>query len=378
MANHSDDHSQEHTADHSACCGHQRRDVLRSIVGMAGAPLAGSAATGAATAAATLATPAKAAGGPATRIDTHAHLWPTEYLDFIEKAGEHITPIARNQKATASAEDLATRFALMDQAGVAKQVLSATPQLIQFADAATCQAGARMINDIYADAVRQHADRFLAYGAVPLPHVEESIAEAHRCIDKLGFLGIGISTLVANKTIARDDFAPFYGEMNRMGAVVYIHPTGCGALSPMVTDFKMEWLVGAVMEDVLVILQLLKADIPYKYPNIKWHISHLGGGITFVMQRVEDNFAVLKAFPRSPTAELKKMWFDTVGFQGPALRQMIETLGSEHLILGSDYPYFGPLYPRMVSYIEKAGLPEDVARAIVDHNAARLYAGMRI
>ena len=368
-----------HWGDHSQCCGRARRDVLRSMVGMASAPLIAVAATGAEAAA--KAKPKAAPKGPPAkvpgRIDTHAHVWPTDYLDFIEKAGENITAIARNQKATASPEDLAVRFAGMDAAGVSKQVIAAAPQTVQAADAATCLAGARMINDAYAGLVKQYPDRFMAYGAVPLPHVQEAVAEAGRCLDHLGFLGIGISTLINRKTIAQPAFDPFWAEMDRRGAIVYIHPTGAGALSPMVTDLKMEWLIGAPIEDVLVLLHLLKADIPYRYPNIRWHIAHLGGGITFLMQRVEDNFAVLKALPRSPTAELKKMWFDTVGFHGPALKSMIETVGSERLILGSDYPYFGPLYGRMVTYIEKAGLPPAVAHAIIDQNAARLYAANR-
>ena len=360
--------------DHSNCCGHQRRDVLRSMLGIVGAPLALPMTTDAATAEAMPASTQSSSAEGAMRIDTHAHLWPVEYLDFLDKSGEHITEIARNIRATASPEDLKARFAMMDNAGVHKQVLSATPQLVQTADAATCLAGSRMINNNYADLVHRYPDRFMAYGAVPLPHVDEAIFKGRRCVEELGFCGIAISTLVAGKTIAADAFLPFYAEMDRLGAVVYVHPTGCGALSPMITDFKLDWVVGAPFEDSLATLQLLKADIPHKYPNIKFHIAHLGGSLAFLMQRIEDNFSNWKAFPRSPTQELKKMWFDTANFHGPALRCMVDTLGADKLILGSDFPYFqDALYTRIVGYIEKSGLPPEMTRAIIDQNAHRLY-----
>jgi aminocarboxymuconate-semialdehyde decarboxylase len=355
--------------DHTHCCGHQRRDLLR---GIAGAPLA-AAAAGAAAAAQPAPRPVRAAS--AGRIDTHAHLWPVEYLDFIEASGEHITEVARNIRATASPADLQARFAMMDKAGVSKQVLSATPQMVQTADAATCAAGARMINDTYADLVQRHPDRFLAYGAAPLPHVDEAIKEARRAVTELGFRGVAINTLVAEKTIARDDYLPFYAELDRLGTVLYIHPTGCAALSPMVKDFALDWVVGAPIEDMLAVLHLLKADIPHKYPNIKFHVAHLGGGIAFQMQRIEDNFANWKAFPRSPTAELKKFWFDTANFHGPALRCMVDTFGSDKLVLGSDFPYFqDELYTRIVTYVENSGLPAEAIAAILDHNPHHLLA----
>lgn len=358
--------------DHSNCCGYQRRDVLRSLVGI---PLIASAATGTADAMQTISAVAQSPTSESSgRIDTHAHLWPVEYLDFLEKSGEHITQIARNIRATASPEDLNARFAMMDNAGVRKQVLSATPQLAQTADASTCLAGARMINETYAELVRRHSDRFLAYGAVPLPHVDEAISEGRRCIEKLGFCGIAISTLIAGKTIAADAFLPFYAEMDRLGAVIYVHPTGCGALSPMVIDFKLDWVVGAPIEDSLATLHLLKADIPHRFPNIKFHIAHLGGTLAFLMQRIEDNFANWKAFPRSPTEELKKIWFDTANFHAPALRCMVDTFGADKIVLGSDFPYFqDALYTRVVSYIEKSGLSPEIRRAIIDENAHHLY-----
>ncbi|KRB48870.1 MAG: amidohydrolase family protein [Pseudomonadota bacterium] len=357
--------------DNCDCCGEGRRKVLRAMLGMASAPLVAAAASSPATAA-TPARMARASG--AGRIDTHAHLWPVEYLDFVEKAGDHITQVARNIRATASPEDLKARFAMMDKAGVAKQVLSATPQLVQSADAKTCLTGARMINDVYAGLVKTYPDRFMAYGAVPLPHVDEAVVEARRCMTELGFRGIALNTLTANKTIATDDYSPFYAELDRLGAVLYIHPTGCGAQSPMINDFRLEWVVGAPFEDSLAVLQLLKADIPHKYPNIKFHVAHLGGALGFLMQRIEDNYAHWKAFPRSPTAELKKMWFDTANFHAPALRCMIETFGSERLILGSDFPYFqDELYTRIVTYVEGAGLPAPVSKAILEDNAHRLY-----
>ncbi len=361
--------------DEQPTCNHQRREVLRSIAGIVGAsgaalmPMAGANAT---TSEASVAK-ATTSGRP-RRIDTHAHLWPEEYVDFLEKAKQPDIEFARGLRASSSKSDLDARFAMMDAAGVSMQILSATPQVLQNQDTAACLTGARMINDAYADLVKQYPDRFMAYGTVPLPHVDAAIAEGRRAIEQLGFAGVALTTLVAEKTIASDAFLPFYAEMNRLGAIIYLHPTGCGALSPMINDFKLEWVVGAPFEDSLVVLQLLKADIPHRFPRIKFHVAHLGGGLAFLMQRIEDNYTDWKAFPRSPADEMRKMWWDTANFHAPALRCMADSFGSDKLMLGSDFPYFQDTkYTRAVTYIRNSGLPPKVIEAILEGNARRLF-----
>ncbi len=358
-----------------SCACPPRRDFLQTVAAAAGVAIAaGSSAAAAAKpeehAGHALASPA----GKAAAIDTHAHLWPTEYLDELERLGDKSTAIARNMRATDSEADLAHRLANMDAAGVRTQLLSPTPQVPQMGDPADAAKVARMINDVYAGLIRKYPGRFLAYGAVPLPHVDEAIREARRSITELGFKGVAINTLTATRiSVADPAFLPFYEEMNRLGAIVYIHPTGCAANSSMMKDFRLEWVVGAPIEDSLAALHLLKADIPHKFPNIRFHVAHLGGALAFMMQRIEDNFTDWKAFPRSPWAELRKFWFDTANFHVPALLCMDQTFSSDRLLLGSDFPYFqDEKYTRAVSYVQKSGLSPDKVRAILSGNAAKL------
>lgn len=101
-----------------------------------------------------------------------------------------------------------------------------------------------MINNFYHTIIDQQPDRFRAYGVVPLPHVEEAIQEGKRIIEELGFLGIAVNTVLeTGQSIADDAFLPFFEAMDALGAIIYIHPTGCGALSPMVNDYDQEWVV---------------------------------------------------------------------------------------------------------------------------------------
>ena len=309
-------------------------------------------------------------------IDTHAHLWSEEYLDLIKSFGAKGTDVAKGIRQSDSDEDLAHRFEDMDKAGVKIQVLSATPQSPQWGSEEEAAQAADMINALYEGLVERHPERFKAYGAVSLPHVDLAIRQAKEILENDSFIGIAVPTLVQDEiSIGDDRFDQFFKVLNDYKANVYVHPTGCGANSPMVNDFHLEWVVGAPIEAMVATLQLLKRDIPQKYPDIKFHISHLGGAIPFLMTRIEDNFEDWNSFKVSPTKTLRDHFtFDTANFKKESLLAGVSTFGFKNFMLGSDFPYFqDEKYTRAVEYVKSSGLDVDQVEAILSGNAIEFY-----
>ncbi len=309
-------------------------------------------------------------------IDTHAHLWSEEYLERLGRLGSQGTEVAKGINQSDSEEDLKKRFKMMDDAGVEKQIISATPQSPQWGNQEEAKASAEMINGLYESLVQKYPDRFLAYGAVSLPYINQAIEEAKSLLAKDEFIGIAIPTLVKDKVSVADlQFEPFFKAMNDQHATLYVHPTGCGAQSPMVNDFQLHWVIGAPLEATFVALHLLKNNIPQKYPNIKFHISHLGGALPFFMQRIEDNYEDWNAFETSPWEILnRQFYFDTANFHGPSLVNTIETFGAEHLMMGSDFPYFqDEKYTRAVDYIKNSDIDTDKIDGILRGNAIEFF-----
>jgi predicted TIM-barrel fold metal-dependent hydrolase len=150
------------------------------------------------------------------RIDIHGHVFPVEYLDMLDRMGAGGsgggtgTHIARIAPGSGSPDELAARFQMMDKAGVKIQILSAAPQLPYFTKKEDAITAARFINDSYADYVRRYPDRFVAYAATPLPHVDAAIEEMGRCLDKLGFVGVTMGTSVLTQSVADPMFDPFW------------------------------------------------------------------------------------------------------------------------------------------------------------------------
>ncbi|MEW6862395.1 amidohydrolase family protein [Trueperella pyogenes] len=301
-------------------------------------------------------------------IDSHAHVYPADYLDFLEEIGvdPESTKVARDLRASSEPADLADRLSQMDHAGVDVQVLSAVPQLPIVPDADAALAAAVMVNDRYRTILAEHPSRFLAYGALPVPHVQASLRELERIATWEGFVGICLPTTIGDVTLDDPVLNPLWEALDALSSRVYIHPAGVGAQSPLITDHGLTWVNGAPIEDGIAVLHLLKANVPARFPAIRFHIAHLAGDLLFLAQRIEDNYNHWGAFERSPRESLLRMWFDSANFHAPSLRLARDTVGADHLLLGSDHPYFqDELYTRAVTYVRDAGLPEEEVAAIL-------------
>ena len=306
------------------------------------------------------------------RVDAHAHVWTKEYLDLVESYGKTDTSVQRDKGAGPGDAEMEKRFALMEAVKVDMQVLSVCPQAPHFEDKTQAVTAARMINDLYAEVVRKWPRKFKALVALPLPHVDESLKEFDRVM-AMGAIGVSTTTTVAGRSIADPAFAPVYEELNRRGTVLYIHPAGAGAHTPMIANYSVTWMIGAPIEDTISVTHLIIKGIPQKYPRMKIVNSHLGGALPMVLQRMDNQFVWENpATPEKPSIAAKRMWFDTVAHaHPPAIRAAVDTLGADRIILGTDFPYEnGELYKHAITYLSEAGLKQNDLTNILDYNGA--------
>jgi 6-methylsalicylate decarboxylase len=199
--------------------------------------------------------------------------------------------------------ELDARLGLMDRAGVDVQVLSAAPQLPYGGDPARATAAARYVNDEYAALVAAHPERFRAFAATPMPHIDAAIDEIGRAIDELGMVGVTMNTSVLDRALTDADFEPVFAELDSRGAVLYLHPVGNGACSPLVSQHQLTWMVGAPFEDTIAGMQLITAGHLQRYPSVRIICSHLGGALPMLTRRADDHSSGrLRTLPKRPAS----------------------------------------------------------------------------
>jgi predicted TIM-barrel fold metal-dependent hydrolase len=294
-------------------------------------------------------------------FDVHAHYFPKKYLDALEQVGKPDIDESRAQRDAGTEQDqLAARIGMMDAAGVAYHVLSPAGQLPYFAREVDSTKTARLANDLFAEFVNQRPDRLAAFAVTPLPHIDAALVELARALDELKMAGAVIGSSVLGRSLADPAFDPFYEELNRRGAVLYVHPSGLGAESPLISPHAMTWVIGAPIEDTIAAFHLIVRGIPSRYPNIKIIVSHIGGAMPILLGRLDFLYKdEVPQTPELPSKAARRIWYDTVGHDDPiAIRSAWEAFGPHRLVYGSDYPYqLDDAYTRSVQYIRNSGIP---------------------
>jgi aminocarboxymuconate-semialdehyde decarboxylase len=301
------------------------------------------------------------------RIDVHAHYYPDKYIGSVSRLrGETNFRI----RAPGAAVTLEQRVELLDKAGIRVQVLSVGAQQPYCADVKEAVSAARLGNDLYADVCARYGGYFAAFAALPLPDIDAALAELERALDGLGMVGVNLGCSIAGRPLDGAEFEPVFAELDRRGAILFLHPVGCGCGS-LLEGFDLNFPLGAPFEDTVAALRLILAGIVSRHPRIRIIVPHLGGTLPFLIERLDGTLGRRSQY--KPSEYLKQLWYDTVNGSGAALRCARDAFGADRLLLGTDFPHLeGPRFEQCVSYIEQSELARDEKSAVLDRNAQAL------
>jgi predicted TIM-barrel fold metal-dependent hydrolase len=311
------------------------------------------------------------------RIDVHAHYYPTALYDLLDRlTSQPRRRLGTEVRGFAHHVSIQGQLELMDQAGIDCMVMSLGNTPPYYPDGGLAAAAARGSNDLYVDLHTQHPSRFRAFVGLPLPHVDAALEELDRGLRLPGVVGIGLGCSVLGRPLDDREFDPVFADLNRRGAVVFVHPVGAGG-GPNSQDFSLTWMLASRFEDTIAMARLILSGLTLRYPDIRFIIPHLGGTLALFLQRM-DNVAERDGWREKYSPDLmpsdlaRRFWFDTVNEQHSALRCACETFGADRLVLGTDWPMLPPdKLKHFVDYVPEA-LPTDDAQLVLDVNAARL------
>jgi len=274
-------------------------------------------------------------------IDVHAHYLPAELSQRLE------TLLDRSVAAFSHADDALDRMVAEAEAhGVGLQVLSANPIHPYHPTPARARQAAVAMNNFYASVVSARAERFAAFAALPLPHVEEALAEVARCDDELPLVGFTVGCSVLGQALNDPSFEPLWDELDRRAAVVFVHPGGVflgtePSLAGMDAGSLAAITIGSGAE--VATAALCAADIARRRPKIRWIFANGGGVLTFLWQRISE-LAGRRGGEDGPAllATLRTFFYDTSMHEEPAsLLLAQDAVGMERVLLGSDAPRCG-------------------------------------
>ena len=320
-------------------------------------------------------------------IDFHNHFYPPEYLEALRTGPTTVkvwtdddgNPVlgypGDYNVAVRGHRDIAYREGVLVSEGVDMQVLTFTTPGTHVETPARAVALARLVNDALARLVRERATRFTALATLPLNDPAAATAELERAMTHLGFRGAMLFGNVNGIALADARFEPLYRAADRLGAVLYIHPTHPVGVEAM-TEYWLMPLVGFLFDTTLAAAKLVFSGVVERFPRIHWVLGHLGGAIPYLAERLDRGY---EAFPecrahirRPPSAYLKGFYYDTVNFDPAAIRLAVEFAGPRQILAGSDYPHRIGSLRAMRASLERLDVSPADRALIFGGNAARL------
>src|SRR5215468_1001510 len=331
-------------------------------------------------------------------IDIHAHYVPPQLIDAVAARGKDIgVRLVRSDGAPPALhfdygfkvrpffprliEPVGDRRAWLDAQGIDLQIVGTWPDIFGYDLAAeACVAWHRMLNDTLAAWCADNSDRFAWIASVPLIQAEAAAEEAERAV-AVGACGVIISSNIENVNLGELPLDPFWRKAEALGLPVLIHPVLVGP-APRATKFGLAQIAHYTFDTTLGIGSLLMSGVLDRFPRLKLVLSHGGGAYPYlagrfdIMHRRMDRAAQGDVAAKAPSAYAAQMAYDSIVHAPKALRFLIDVVGLDNVVLGTDYS-FPPADMEPLALLQSAQLSAAEIEAIADANPRRVFARLR-
>jgi aminocarboxymuconate-semialdehyde decarboxylase len=280
------------------------------------------------------------------------------------------------------------RLAAMDAGGVDAEVLSPMPPVLNYA----LPPGAglelcRWINEFIASLCAVDPGRFFGLGTVPMQDPGLAAGEL-AALGELGLCGVEIASSVGGVSLADERFCEFFAEAERLAVPVFVHamPAASGRLPA-----SARGTFGVGVEGALAAAAIITGGVAERHPGLRLAFSHAAGGFPLMLPRAQRFWggtwneeppaagagagagvgAGAGAGAGVSPAELaRRFYYDTLVFDRRAIRYLVDMIGPDRLVIGSDFPAMDREQPAGRT-LRSMGLPDAVLDDIMWHNCFR-------
>jgi len=292
-------------------------------------------------------------------IDVHWHHVPKAFADAVVSgavpiAGQVVTKDDGSalvkldngfkQPLPGFLTDPATIVADLDAAGLDAACASIAPPLSHLdCDPQIGLGVSRAINDAYAEVAEEHDGRILPMANVPLQDVDLALQELQRVVDDYGFRGVQVGSNIDGKNLGDESLFPFWERVRELELVVFSH--GLSPLGPeRMKEHELKNFVGLPIDTAVSVASLVFGGVYERLPGLKIVFSHGGGAFPCLVGRWDHGYRGRLSKQADTTIKLPSdylvdVYADSLTHDPAGVRYLVERLGEDQVVLGSDHPF---------------------------------------
>jgi aminocarboxymuconate-semialdehyde decarboxylase len=324
-------------------------------------------------------------------IDVHTHVTPPRFRDAVADGGEWhgLTNAVGELEIPDFSLAPDARIEQMDRLGVDVQLLSPNTGFYCYdLDPDAARTIARECLDELAEMRDEFPERFRVVATVPMQDVSVAIAELEHAMVERGACGVMIDDQVLGHTYDEPQFRPFWQAAEELGAVVLFHQGGPTLVDGRTERYALSNTIGNLVERALTFGTMVFGGVIDEFPELRLCLCHAGGYVAFGIARMDRGWkAGVDGIPgfedaarylqRPPSEYLEKFHYDSCTHSPATLRFLIDTVGVDQVVLGTDYPA-KMILDDAVEWIDGLDVLEPHEKtAILSENPARLIEGQR-
>ena len=324
---------------------------------------------------------------PIDAVDVHSHFFPEAFIRLIRSHGRPVGASVDRRDGvewltmpehppvplTPLFTTIAARRARLQELGITAQALSLSPPMVHWAPAALGVQLARAFNDGILEIQASFPDQFVGLATLPLQDVDAALQEMDRAVG-LGMRGIYVATAIGGRYLDAPQFAPMWEAAASRSILVFIHPQN--HIGREVMDrWHLFNTVGFPVETAVLATRLIFSGTLDRHPSLRIVLAHGGGVLPVLAGRLDHAYRqraeVRDAIAAPPSTYVKRFYFDTVTHHDLALRFLLDLVGPQQVVLGTDIPY-DMADPEPLARIRRLGLAAPAAAAVVGESARKL------
>jgi predicted TIM-barrel fold metal-dependent hydrolase len=276
--------------------------------------------------------------------------------------------------------DVDEHLRIMDAAGIDMAVLS---MAVSTDDTKIAMEECKVWDDSVAELTKKFPKRFVGLAPIPPLGGEKAFAELERAINVLGLKGVVIRSQANGYSMDYKELYPFYERVSKLNVPILIHPSGVQlGFDILKAPYDLFRSIGRELDLMVATTRIILSGILEDFPNLQFVISHKGGGIAALKERIEYWFGTPGALgtrTRLPFDQyLKKIYFNLAGHYGGmnSVQCALTSIHPSRLLFGTDYPQeFSEDPLKIKTYVEnikKLEMDEKNKELMLGGNAKRL------